>query len=408
MVLVSARMGRSEFFVTLLLSMFIVAPKFGGLDLSLVFLFVAVLVSFGTVGMPKLQAFSAFCTLMLLVLIGGAVAFFSALINADYFSEFTFRPVRTFLVLFGVYLLFSSFSSDKKIDVLKTPFAVLFCAATLNSVVILMQYFNHFLGVGDPLIFSNPGFDRMLDTPFRKPGMMAGYPTAGLLSLGGVLAGCFFRYEKVVRSSWVLLFLFCNFLTVFLTARTSMLVFLVFFPFLFLRLGLRSGVDGVCFGVSLFFLVGYLMALDNPFIQGTINKMFANFISYFKEGSVLDYSSRDLVYNHYELPQDLFTWLIGNSTSPGESMVNSDVFFVRTIWANGVFSLILLTLVYVYMWFVAVLGFRSWAKLYVFAIFLSIFIASFKGSFVVSRVTFDYVALFFGAGLIALSRRVRV
>lgn len=58
-------------------------------------------------------------------------------------------------------------------------------------------------------------------------------------------------------------------------------------------------------------------------------------------GRLGDYSTDDLINNHYILPDSWDGLLIGNSLPPFEGGVRSDVSLIRVIFGNGVLSLVL-------------------------------------------------------------------
>lgn len=384
-------------FDILLLALFLILPKIGMFDLSLIILSTHLGMAFITYNSKYDRALSLsnkIIIMFVLIVLIYAFSVFSFYMNGgDYYDEqFLFKPFRVILLLFILCYIFQkrNLSFD---HILKAIVA----AALLNAFVVYLQYIDSFLGgAGD--ILQNPSFKESAMTPYRKAGLMSGFPVAGILSFcGSMIAFHFFSQNK--SKKYLLLYIIIG-ITCFLTARTALFLFL---------LGTTSFLLALCFkkgrvDILLAFLLitcsalSYLFSSENDVIIKTRTKMFANVIHYVEDGNANDHSTNDLFTNHYVMPTEFSTLLIGNSVPPQLNIVNSDVSFFRITWNNGIFSTLLYVLSYLFMWLVV---FNSSAmqvkesKLIMFILFTGIFISNFKGLYFFSRVLGDLIFMIF-------------
>ncbi|HHG3074734.1 TPA: hypothetical protein ACPVWR_004647, partial [Vibrio parahaemolyticus] len=116
--------------------------------------------------------------------------------------------------------------------------------------------------------------------------------------------------------------------------------------------------------------------------------------NYINTGNALDYSSRDLVENHYRLPVAFWDLLFGNSLPPRESPVNTDVSYIRIWWSNGLIGLTLYMSHFILLTFIGLCYAKDKStKTYFLLMITSVFIASFKGPFLFSRLSYDILIM---------------
>ncbi|MCJ8347947.1 hypothetical protein [Moritella sp.] len=367
---------------------FVIFPNVGGMDfsfLSLLIGFVFCVIKYGH--KCSLVVFSKEVIYFVLIFIFlWALTIILFFIHGGYAidPQFMFKPPRVVLILF----LMSVIIQVSQITMIEI-FKIILLSATINAVVIYLQYIFHMTGVTDSFLL-NPNTGENALTPYRKPGLMAGYPISGMLSFIGSLISIYLYYFKR-KIHFLLLFFIVGF-TCFITSRTSMYMFIFFgmLYYLYLMLKMNKIFYVIVPATVIFLLFGYLSATDNEFFSGTINKMFANVNNYIESGSFHDNSTSDLMENHYQLPSDDKTMLLGTSLPNDLSPVNSDVSIFRITWYSGVFT----TLLYIALYFYLFIGTfvkmdtRTEKTLIIF-IFIAMSIANMKGSYLFSRVLGD-------------------
>ncbi|MDQ0431041.1 hypothetical protein ABIC12_002980 [Pantoea agglomerans] len=387
-----------------LLAFFLILPKFGILDLSLLILFLHFSVAFFTSHEKnKVVINNKIVILFTLTVLLYSLSVFSFFINGgDYYDEqFLFKPLRIIILLF----LLSYIVNKRGIPLCSILKAIL-VASFINSIVIYLQYIDHFLG-GSGNILINPNFNESVMTPYRKSGLMSGFPVAGILSFCGSMIAFHFFYKG--NGKLYLLLYFIIGLTCFLTSRTAMFLFILGTIAYFLTLCFKNGrVDillaFICIVTPLF---SYVLNSENDVISKTRAKMFANVINYYESGDANDYSTNDLFSNHYVMPTSSAVLLIGNSVPPESNVVNTDVSFFRITWNNGLLSTFIYVTSFLFMWLVVIKSscaeFKE--KLVAFVLFLGVFISNFKGFYFFSRVIGDLIFLIFIACTLSQEKR---
>ncbi|EJG1498970.1 hypothetical protein COR22_RS22950, partial [Vibrio parahaemolyticus] len=381
------KMNVYNFILSFLLSLFLVLPKIGILDLTvfplLIFLFYR-----GVLGKVKFKLTKHIYFLLIIIIMICIWALWSSFINhGAFYPEFLFKPFRVAVVLILLTVIFQSYSENNLTNVVLNSIVM---AASINALVVLIQYTNGITGLGDPLFLKSPAFGD-LDTPFRKPGITAGYPVTGMLSLFGLLTSFWLYY--VNKKSFIYLVTFClSLFGLVLGARTTLLIFLLFSPVLLFWVARLSRGHFFILIVLIASFILYVVNqyMTNDFIKGTVDVMFANIFNYINTGNALDYSSRDLVENHYRLPVAFWDLLFGNSLPPRESPVNTDVSYIRIWWSNGLIGLTLYMSHFILLTFIGLCYAKDKStKTYFLLMITSVFIASFKGPFLFSRLSYD-------------------
>lgn len=365
------------------------------IDLSLTILSAHLLIAFITYNKNnKILLSNKIIIMFILIVLIYAVSVISFYMNGGgyYDEQFLFKPFRIILLLFLFYYIFS-----KRNLSLATILKAILLAALLNASVVYLQYMDSFLG-GTGNILQNPNFNESVITPYRKAGLMSGFPVAGILSFCGSMIAFhfFFRTRKNI---YFILYLIIG-VTCFLTARTAMFLFmsgtLSYLLALFFKKGRVDILLAFIFLVSTVF--SYVFSSENDVIIKTREKMFANIINYVENGNANDYSTNDLFTNHYVMPTSPSTLLIGNSVPPEFNVVNTDVSFFRITWNNGIFSMLLYLISYFFMWLVVINSSSMHLKenkLITFSLFFGIFISNFKGYYFFSRVLGDLIFIIF-------------
>lgn len=374
---------------------FLLAPKIGVLDLSVIALIIGFLVHVRRIALSRDVAFLViiFTIIFVLVLLSGMA-------NQIITFENLLKPIRNFLLILLLYSLL-----QKQALTLDKLFDVLIFAGMINSIVVLLQVIFTLIGLDDAVLrFYPPG--ETIDG-LRKPGLSSGYPSSGLLScIAAVVALYKYCFNADKRYFWLLLMCLPG---VFLSARTAVVLFFVAFGLAILiafvnrNLRFLAHMGGLAF--ILISLVGALFAYD-PKIYDIFYVMFEFVFVYLDEGSVGVRSTDDLLQNHFFLPRDLVEWLVGNGRAAwGLGGIESDVWFTQNLVGSGVFVMSLYLIAFGFIWWSAIKATMGFYRLTVFYIFLMVFIASFKGSFIFSRFVGDAATLLGVWSLVYINRK---
>ncbi len=179
-----------------LLTAFFLLPKvYGIIDLSIIPL---LCIFISSIFAPSCQAYSYKLKsyyIVLLSLLGVCLLYslFGALFVYDSALNFPLKFFRYSLITFiSLFSLSRSFLSP--LDIFKS--AVL--ASVINTLFSLVQYLVFIFDFKSimPYIF-NPSFDILLSSPFRQPGLMAGYPNSSLLLILGLYSYYFICHYHV-------------------------------------------------------------------------------------------------------------------------------------------------------------------------------------------------------------------
>lgn len=375
--------GKNYFLLCLIL--FILLPKVSSFDLTLLPLSTLIL-SYLFFGRKKFSISTSIFLCLIFLLI---TVLFSAFLNSNLSIEHVFKPIRLILVI--SMLLFCFQNTTLKISI-NDIFRVIFGAALINAVVIYGQYVAHlFFGINDLLLIN---FDVDRSTPYRKPGLASGFPTAGLLNVFGVLSLLYLVENESKKYTYFFIFLLPIF---FITARTSLV--LAVFSITILAFYNRNIFKLVLVAVGIVsFFIMYIISGDNSeYLMKSFSfalELFSNFTS---GDGLQTQSTNSLLSKHFEIPVDIFILLFGTSLSTWSyGGGQSDVFFIRVLWGTGVFSVILYVFLYCQMWVSCVNCVGSkFNKMVLFLMFLIVFIASFKGAYIFSRFVSDPLLILF-------------
>jgi len=380
----------------ILLALFILLPKVGMFDFSLMVLALHLIVAF--ISERKINSNvnsinGSVAALFVMIVLIYWLSFTSFIVNGGdhYDAQFLFKPFRILLVLCTLYYIF-----NKRYISLPMSLNAIVIAALLNALVIYFQYFDSFSG-GSGDFLQNPNFNESVITPYRKSGLMSGFPVAGILSFCGAMVSLHFFINNRSKCHFILYMIIG--ITCFITARTALFLFLSSTLTYLTVMCLKNGKIYVLFLFVIVFFGAFTFIFnsDNNVIIKSREKMFANVINYSNNGNINDYSTDDLLTNHYTLPNDFPTLIIGNSISPEENIVNTDVSFFRITWHNGLFSMLLYVGCFLFMWYFSITSSipNKRTKLIIFMIFMGVFISNFKGFYFFSRVIGDLIFIIF-------------
>lgn len=384
----------------ILIALFIVSPKIGFLDISLL----AMMVHFGLAlssGMNwrglNLNLDRRLIVAFLFIFLLFILSLFSFFLNGAYVfdEQFLFKPIRLLLIL----LIYALIINQRELN-FESILTSIMLASLINAAVIYIQYYGSFIGISSTFL-QNPNFSEAVITPYRKAGMMSGFPVAGLLSFCGSMI-CFHFYLKFNKLKYLTLYVIIG-LTCFITARTALMLFFVGTTFyIFILVFKKRKVGAFALFVAIFVVaLGYVSNSDNEVIVKTKEKMFANIINYVNTGDANDYSTNDLLRNHYVFPSDFETFMFGNSIPSDQNIVNTDVSFFRITWNNGFLSMLVYVFAYFYIWIASYKNVRQdyLSRIITSVIFTGIFVSNFKGFYFFSRVIGDITILLFLVGV---------
>lgn len=226
-------------------------------------------------------------------------------------------------------------------------------------------------------------FDSEVNTSFRKPGLMAGYPHSGLFNLSALISLFYFRREiSVFRFSALFSILF---LTLILTSRTAFLLGLTVCPILFLVKANQVKTWKII-SIVFIFLISLIMWVSENLPEDVINVAFEVFINY-KETKQISTASTDALYSSYDLPLKISTWLLGNGKfMKSDSGNNLDDGLHILLFGIGIFGLFLYYFIF-YRLYLYLKKFTSSSleKSIYFFLFLIIFISNIKADTIFSR-----------------------
>lgn len=313
-----------------------------------------------------------------------------ALISSIYYEkiiaeEIFFKPARLILILVMLSICFSTIATS-----IRTVENVIIVAAVVNGAIIFVQYVLHNMGISIDFMLA-PGFSEEVNAPFRKPGMVAGYPIAGLLGVYGVTV-LLNRLSKEGGKYTLSLFIVCS-MSVLLTSRMALLM-LIFVVFVYGIYSLFVGSKLVWVGIGFIGIIPASAILLGVVHHDTINVMFELFINYKDEGQFSSLSGAALLESYGHWPQSLESFMLGN----GFSAKSDDGYTVDSsaqimLFGGGVLALIGYNLLLIF-YFITTLKYSK-AHLLIFIIFVLDIIANVKMNSLFSRVIGDVLTLLF-------------
>ncbi|WP_341501651.1 hypothetical protein [Gallaecimonas sp. GXIMD4217] len=353
----------------ILIPLFLLLPKFGFVDFGILFLF------FYVVFFRKLRISLDVGLVLILIIIGLALVssiFSGGVITAEY----VLKPVRLLLV----YVLAKScvpFNVQSFVEGLSA-------AVIINSLLIYFQFLGSMYGFD---VYYNPDFFDNHNIIYRQPGFFAGYPEHSiLLAMSLVLS---FSYSKRCFYALVLVAL----PSAIFSGRTGvyslllgLLITSFFSAFFTLKGALRISTLVAILCASFLFISSHKHHL-HPQVSFALEHVLLP-LEGLMSGRMGDYSTEDLLQNHYKFPDDITTLLVGNSLPPFEGGVESDVSIIRILYGNGIFSLLLYLILFLYFSIHFLTSPRGMAR-ESFILCLIFLIALLKGPFLFSRVVGD-------------------
>ncbi|MDA0848895.1 MAG: hypothetical protein O2827_03980 [Verrucomicrobia bacterium] len=323
------------------------------------------------------------------------IALLSFLINQSISPIIIGKPIRQVVLLMGLIGLLS---------LVKKPFHIVatavFVAALINASVICAQYILDFLHMDSSWLIM-PSFNKDINVAFRKPGLMCGYPSAGMLSLYGVLFGFWMIRRKF--NLWLCLLIILLILTLFITARTALYLGALVLPLFFI----------VYFRSKSFMKMGFLFAfsfslLVSTFLSfkiihtDTIKVMFEIFITFFETGQISTRSSTALLGSLFYYPE-MTTFLIGNGyMNLTDQLTNIDSGYQQKLFGGGIFYLILMIFTFFCYWFLASRSLGDHCSKFVtHTIFFLILITDLKGGMIFAQVVGDVAVMLATCSLVS-------
>lgn len=363
-------LNKTENILKILILFVICGPNYGsGLDVSLISIFILYIIIFSHKFNLTINFKIEFIILILITLI----ALISSIINGGILnSTFLIKPIKILVALILFTILYRKYGE-------RLFFDVIILAGVINTLVIFLQLLNI-------IEWYNPQFVLHYDVSFRKPGLFAGYPDSGLTALASSLI-CMYLFKIKNEQKYLILSFFIA-LGVLITSRTALLLYmfsLFFYIVFFFKVSQVIKTIIITLIITIFlFLIGNIF--PESMIQKIYDFSFEMFLNYKKNGNISTDSSDDLLYNHFNIPNDLFTLIIGNSIEPFSMKGSyfSDVFYIRTLWGVGLISLFLYFLLLLYM-FIRLIFLNSYLSKVCAILFFVMFLSCFKGPFFISR-----------------------
>jgi hypothetical protein len=379
-------------FLSMFLIFFIVAPKIGYFDFTVVFLILALFVSLKSFSFNR--SFILYILTIIMVLI---VVSFSSVVNSMFSSELILKPIR--LILISTLLYYIARANHVTID---GSLKIILFAGMLNSIVVISQVLFSLSGVDDSFLHFYPS--GATHGALRKAGLAAGYASSGALSAISALLALWFYFVYKIKS-----YLFPSLLClpgVFLSSRMAIILFCIFSPFVFLGGVKRKNFRSILSYSIIITILASLVLLAskaNQRISDLVYVMFEFVFVFLGDGKIGIRSTDDLFLNHYFLPDGGFqAWFFGNSLLPwGDGGIPSDVWFVQTLVGSGLLVTVMYLLAFFILFYVALCKCRRKSRFCIFVIFSIVFISSFKGSFIFSRIVGDTATL---VGVVALAQ----
>lgn len=370
--------------INALLILYILSPKIGYVDYSILFVFLSFLLSFRYKTSIQIRFDRRVSFILLLWLCTIVLSIFSDIYYQDLNSNFTLKPIRQILliVLLGIVIKKNKIKFGRIVN-------IIIIASTLNSLIVITQYLLHLLHINDSfLLFSN--FNQDMLVVFRKPGTFAGYPTASLVSLIGIIL--MFETKIYKRMILKIPIIVCLFISILLTARTGLLLCVLYLLFFTIK-EVKKVKKLIPLLFSLSLLVLFIVKMDKIGIlhRDTVNVMFESIV----EKKIATRSSTASLQSLKYTPQKVSTILIGNGQymkADGQKTIDSShqIYF----FGKGLFYLFLILTLFLFYYRLAttnLLSFR-YKRLFIL-LYLIVFIVSFKGGYMFSRGYSDQLLL---------------
>ncbi|MEO5346358.1 MAG: hypothetical protein H7834_08275 [Magnetococcus sp. YQC-9] len=383
------------------LSCSIIAPKIGVIDLPVAWLLLLVLFNILIV--------RRYCYYinrnMLLLIIMWALLFILAsttkLVYGSVAEVVLLKPLRQIilLVLLSMYWL-----TNKSLNI-KSALAAIFVAAVLNGIVIMAQYGLEAAGLSDEWLIM-PGFDKNVNVMYRKPGLTAGYPTAGLLALIGFFSGLLLY--TVIRKRIVLVGLMIITLSISVTSRLAFYLFIVSsILVIFLNIQ-RPEVWKILMMMVLPLFVVVVVLIEMDIVHhDTINVMYELFIRFSETGELSTESSDALLESWSFNIKSVSTLLVGNGLhAKNDFMQTVDAGYQINMFGAGIpFSIIYYLIFLMYMQIIYKASINKNYRLFVIFAVIILLVFEYKGAVIFSRVVGDCIVILVIASLYSRNKR---
>ncbi|PKB53327.1 hypothetical protein CRH03_22905 [Clostridium sp. HMb25] len=318
-----------------------------------------------------------------------------------------------FILFLRIFLLFELFQDLSRQNILKLEqfLTIIYLLLGLNLLFSFAEYINLF-GIRD--YFYNTIFSGILNRliTVRINGLNTGFDLNGIII--AVMSAFTIYYYSIQKGKrgitygliLIQLFLICS------SSRTGVLVFGIVLLFHFKaerwsknKMLFRILVIGVA-ALGIISIVLYMLfgTNTNSALTQLYNFIFEGFVNLKKTGNFYYASVNDMLKNHYFLPQNLITLILGNGLMNASQVRFTDVGYIQIIFGLGIMGLFLVSVFYFCMY----IGGRKRLKeeyhlkqLYTI-IFFSVFLSSFKGGYILeSNLIYIFVTfsgLIYGRG----------
>lgn len=301
------------------------------------------------------------------------------------------KPIRQILILLFVTIIVSK-TNLLFSDVCNT----IIIAALLNTLVICLQLYGH-NGLGNPDFLMPMSFDSELNVPFRKPGVFAGYPHSGLLSLFAIV--CIVDKVKTIKTKYFVTLFLVLFFSLIVTSRTGLILSFVPISWLFLKSLSSKKIllkSIIVINLNVFGLIAVLSTLP----ADTFDVAFEGFINYRESGS-FSTSSQQALNSSYIIPQKVSTYIFGNGLSNRtDADTNIDDGYQSLLYGGGVIYFIISLLLFLIYYLFTIKHERlKDNRLIISILYIIILIANYKVDCLFSRVISEIFSLFLAVSL---------
>lgn len=367
------------------LAFVLISPKIGYLDLPVLILFLLFLHRWFKDYRIRLP--ETFWNFILLWGLLFSIAVISFTYNGRINEILILKPLRQIILFFFIVKIFK----DLKIKPHEVK-GIILIASLINITVIALQLYGH-LVLQKPNFLLFPNFDHALSVPFRKPGVFAGYPHSGLLSLFA-LTILLIERRSIKYNFFFIILLFLLLMSLVLTSRTALILSLIPLTWFFFKSIKRFNKIK-----NFFFLLPILIVSINYTFKwlpkDSFNVAFEAFINFSKNGSFYT-ESQAALNSSYLLPNNLSTYLIGNGlTNRTDFDTNIDDGYQNLIYGAGIFYFFL-TLSLFYLYFLKTRSYCSSKveKIFTSMLYFIILIANYKVDSLFSRLTSEIFTMY--------------
>jgi hypothetical protein len=316
----------------ILLVAFILAPKVGIWDFSALIVGAWFLATWPRSQRPLVVSTERSSVIPVSWLMLVAIAIIGFLYHGQNSSEMLFKPIRQLMLL----PILADLFIHQRLRT-KDAAAAALAAATVNGIVIIAQYVAHATG-RSPNLLLVPGFDPAVNVPFRKPGLTAGFPVAGMLCVLGIVLAA--SWMKVRRSPWLIAALIVCAASVVVTSRMALLFACLCILIFVLPSAVASVRMWILYTSLTVVAVVAVRQYSHLLHYDTINVMFELFINLIVKGKLETQSSTALIESYALLPQNLSTLLIGNGfTTASDTHLTVDAGLQVVLFGSGIFGL---------------------------------------------------------------------